>query len=293
MKRIYSFITVLSIAALALLSACTDRYPIGELANNSNRLVVEGRFTNEAQVHTIYLSRTLSYTTPTPDGKGYPLETGATVTVTDDQGNSIAFNEQTPGVYSTASTAKGEVGRTYTLNITTSEGKKYSSEPEVMKAVPPINEIKVRYEDRVDPFENTSERIAIINIQFDDLPDSYDYYMWHWKTSQNDQFGVVDSSWYWSYGADRYISVVDESFDLAELTGEDLKGSVKVYQTSISQKAYDFLQVLSSQESNSLGPFSTPPAPIRGNIINPNDDKDFALGFFTVSSVHSVTVKLE
>lgn len=293
MTRIYSILHILAIASIALLSACVDRYPIGELANNSNRLVVEGGFTNEAQVHTIYLSRTLSYTTPTPDGKGYPLETGATVNVTDDQGNTISFNEQAPGVYSTANTAKGEVGRTYTLNITTSDGKKYQSKPEKMAAVPPINELKVRYEDRTDPFENTTERVAIISIQFDDVPDSHDYYMWHWKVSQNDQFGVVDSSWKWSYGADRYIAVADSGFDLTELTGDDIKGSIKVYQNSISQKAYDFFQVLTSQENNSLGPFSTPPAPIRGNIINPNDNKDFALGFFRVSGVYSTTIKLE
>lgn len=293
MKRIHSIITVITLATLALLSACTDRFPIGDLANNSNRLVVEGRFTNENQPHTIYLSRTLAYTTPTPNGQGYPLESGATVTITDDQGKTISFSEVSPGVYTTTTNAKGEIGRIYTLNITTNDGKKYSSEPEKMTEVPPINGVNVLYENRANPFENTTERVAIINIKFEDLPNSNDYYMWYWKTGPSSQFSIVDSSWAWSYSADRYVVGADQGFDLTELTGDDIEGFVKVYQTSISQKAYDFFQVLTNQENNSLGPFSTPPAPIRGNITNTTNDKDFALGFFTVSSVHSITVKLE
>ncbi|EAY24360.1 DUF4249 domain-containing protein [Microscilla marina] len=291
MKRIHSIIAIAIITSFALLSACTDRYPIGELANNSNRLVVEGRFTNATQTHTIYLSRTVAYTAPTPNGSGYPVETGATVTITDDQDNAIPFNETSPGVYITASS--GEVGRIYTLNITTSNGKQYSSEPEKMSEVPAIKDLKVRYEDRAIPFEDTTNRVTIISIQSEDLQKSNAYYMWYWKSGQSSQFNTVDSSWNWTYAPGRLISGTEEGFDLAELSDNNTKSFVKVYQTSISQKAYDFLQALNSQSNNNLGPFSTPPAPIRGNIINNNDEKDFALGFFTVSGVHSATVKLE
>jgi hypothetical protein len=35
--------------------------------------------------------------------------------------------------------------------------------------------------------------------------------------------------------------------------------------------------------SSSGGPFATPPATIRGNIVNQTNSKNFALGYFTLS----------
>lgn len=292
MKRIYSAFTLTLVAAFAFLSACTDRYPIGELANNSNRLVVEGSFTNEARVHTIILSRTLAYTTPTTDGKGYPQETGAQVTVTDNVGNTIAFTETSPGVYTSAATAQGVTGRIYTLNITTSDGKKYNSLSDRMAEVPPIKDLNVRYEDRTDIFENTTEKLALIEIAFDDSVNVSNYYQWYWNDNTENQFNPVDSTWNWAFNNDQYFDGEKVRFDLAEFT-QGTARYVKIYHTSITQNAYDFLNLLNGQSDNSLGPFSTPPSPIKGNVINSNDSKDFALGLFKVSSVASQIVTIE
>ena len=58
----------------------------------------------------------------------------------------------------------------------------------------------------------------------------------------------------------------------------------RVEQMSVSKEAYAFLNLLNQQTSNAGSQFSTPPAPIRGNVYNLQKTSDYALGFFMVSS---------
>ena len=123
MKKTTFIIAIFSILTLVGFSSCDDSFPIGDLANNSDRLVIEGVFTNENRVQTIHISRTLAFTKSSPDGNSYPQLTGAQVSVSDDQGNTFNFIEQAPGIYATSGPVQGIVGRFYTLSVTTSEGK--------------------------------------------------------------------------------------------------------------------------------------------------------------------------
>lgn len=287
MKRIYFIINIVALATLTIFSACDDSFQVGGLANNSDHLVIEGRFTNENRIHTINISRTEAFTASTNNGRDYPQLTGAQVTVIDDQGNTITFAERAPGVYATATAVQGVVGRTYTLNVTTSDGKQYVSEPAQMQDVAPIKALTSRQE-----IEEDDQKITYIELTADDPKGVNNYYQWHWKINKANSFAPIDTTYKSGFDQDRVFDGTELKFDI-EKVDESGTRFIRVYQSGITQKAYDFLRQIDAQQNSGLGPFSPPPSPVRGNIINKNDVKDFALGYFIVASVVSADIKIE
>ncbi|OJJ22165.1 hypothetical protein BKI52_09000 [marine bacterium AO1-C] len=293
MKLTKFITTIFSLVALFGLSACDDSFPIGDLANNSDRIVVEGTFTNENRVQTIYISRTLAFTKSSPDGNSFPQLTGAQVSVSDDQGNTFSFIEQTPGVYATSGAVQGVVGRSYTLTIVTSDGKQYVSTPEQMQEVAPIKALEVTDSEEGNnglgtEIEDTGK---VINLTFNDPAGVNNYYRWHWKESTTNNFTAIDSSFSNAYDEDRFFDGTELKFDLTNVQKNDTR-YVQIHQTAITSGAFDFLQQISTQQESGLGPFSPTPSPVRGNITNRNDSRDFALGYFMVASVTSSTVEI-
>jgi len=291
MKQTKFIIAIFSLITLLGLSACDDSFPIGELANNSDRIVVEGVFTNENRVQTIYISRTLAFTKASPDGNSFPQLTGAQVSVSDNQGNTFNFVEQAPGVYVTSGAVQGVAGRTYTLTVVTADGKQYVSTPEQMQEVAPIKTVMVKEEDE-DDVENTSEpRKKVVEVTLNDPAGVNNYYRWYWKESSTNNFVAIDSTFNNAYDEDRFFDGTELKFDLARIEKDDTR-FVQVHQTAITVGAYNFLQEIGTQQASGLGPFSPTPSPVRGNITNKNDNKDFALGYFMVASVVSTTVEI-
>ena len=79
-------------------------------------------------------------------------------------------------------------------------------------------------------------------------------------------------------------------------SNEDIKSEDTLeYQLSgISQGYFNYMQVLLSiAGSSGGGPFQSPPATVRGNIINTTDIDSYALGYFSVSETSSVIYTVE
>ena len=54
----------------------------------------------------------------------------------------------------------------------------------------------------------------------------------------------------------------------------------------ISSQYYNYMNVLLAIAGSNCGsPFQSPPATVRGNIINTSNETNFALGYFTLSEV--------
>ena len=112
------------------------------------RLVVEGRITNQKGPYVVRLSETegLNDSIDTPPNQFSPA-TGALVRIVDDLGGRIILTEDEPGVYrSGLSLISGEIGRSYSVIISTKDGRQYASKPETMLPVPEIDEILVTEE---------------------------------------------------------------------------------------------------------------------------------------------------
>jgi hypothetical protein len=107
-----------------LLDSCITPYEIN--TPFQEHLVVEGLITDQPGPYQVKISKTV----PIQD-QLYPTTwvAGATLTIQDDQGNSEALVEKSPGNYYTKA-FQGVLGRSYWLNIATNDGNVYQSTQE-------------------------------------------------------------------------------------------------------------------------------------------------------------------
>ncbi|MBA4746778.1 MAG: DUF4249 domain-containing protein [Muricauda sp.] len=139
-----SYLIILGIIFLASLGACLDELELDTLAEDEQTaaLVVEAVLTNEMITQKVYLSRSslrLDLETDTVYNPYIPLgsrpidsvdmEGGATVRVLGDNGTEYGFTEGDDGIYLSNQQFALEMGVGYTLDITTSDGREYASDP--------------------------------------------------------------------------------------------------------------------------------------------------------------------
>lgn len=94
-------------------SSCTKVIDL-KLDDASGKLVIEGNITNGSGPQVFTLSTNVPFT----NTNTYPAVSGATVTVTDQAGNSYPFTESPSGTYSN-SQLTGVPGNTYTMTVVT------------------------------------------------------------------------------------------------------------------------------------------------------------------------------
>jgi hypothetical protein len=139
-KRFYIFLVFIGLFTVC----CTEEVDLG-LENNAgvlDILVVEATITNEFKNHRVNLSRMDTILDTQIDSTFNPFtperdidrdlvkyERNARVSVENSTGTTYIFNEISPGIYESAETFAAMEGQSYTLNILTSDGKTYTSEP--------------------------------------------------------------------------------------------------------------------------------------------------------------------
>ena len=120
---------------------CTEPYEI-ETVDFESVLVVESTITDELKPQIVRLSKTSTLENP-----GILFETNATVVVNSSLGNSYAFSwDNDNNYYISNSPFRAEANINYTLNITTQNGKQYTS---TAVNLPPAVEMSEVYAERV------------------------------------------------------------------------------------------------------------------------------------------------
>lgn len=115
-----NMLTVL--ASLSLFHSCVEPFEIeGVIEDFENALVVEATITNEMKQHQVFLTRTFDFDKNIPSA-----ESNANVSVIA-EGTSFTFEETAPGVYVSSQSFAALPNTSYQLQITTQEGKTYSS----------------------------------------------------------------------------------------------------------------------------------------------------------------------
>ena len=288
-------------AILALFPSCEDVIEV-DLENGDNQLVVDAWLNNLPETQTIQLTRTINYfNSSTP-----PAEVGATVSVTDNEGNIYNFDDpDNNGTYvwtPNAGEAFGQVGNEYFLSITTSAGQEYLS-ASVMNRIMPIDTIVL--EDREEDLGSPAGIYAELFAR--DLEGEGDAY---WiKTYKNGNFLnkpqelslVWDAAFTPGSGVDGviFITPIRESINRIPDTGDDavdnsdlapwaIGDSINVEIHSLNPEAFQFLEEsLTQMTLGDAGIFAEPPANVPTNIqsLNATEAKDKAIGFFNVSAV--------
>ncbi len=303
------------ISILLLINSCIDPLEL-DIDANAEQLVVDGVITNEPGPYTVRLSRSKPYDSYADSWDA--VETGATVVISDDQGNQETLSETKPGLYQTSAEGiQGQLGRTYTLSIRTKGGQQYTSAPETLLPVPPIDSLyfEVHPEQLLNE-EDIEETVYVVDVlsAVQDPAQQKNYYMWQWESV----FQVSTQPWdysekvrgvrvkmpkdccetCWVTRFTNSVNVLDDRL----LNGGTVKRHlvtkipvteqafgnryhIEVKQTSLTEAAYDYWSLLRSQIENGGSIQDPPPAIVIGNITNANNPDDRALGFFGASAV--------
>jgi len=277
MKRIFKHLVVV---ISLVLSSCTDVIEVDVLFEGS-RLVIEASLDWEKDTFGFAQTIRLSESIPYFDGNSTSIVTGASVKVTNDMnGDVVEFIDQNNGNYTTLS-FRPLLNRTYTLEVIYN-GETYIAN-ETLKPVVNIKDVNRSTQNGFD--KNAIE----VNIYFDDPAETENYYLVSFQ-AQNDLFpALLDLSDEFTNGNERsvfYEKLEDEETGETELQPGDIV-DIELY--GISKTYYNYIRLLIEQSGSSGDPFSTVPAPIKGNCSNRDNPDNFAYGYFRLTQVDRIT----
>jgi hypothetical protein len=246
------------------------------------KIVIEGMLTNRDNYHYVKISRSADFY----DSGKTPRVTDAIVTVNDDQGNTFEFihnpndHPDSAGFYLPASSFAGVVGRTYTLNVV-ADGKGYTA-ADKMYSVTAIDSLTYGIDqDEMDDPEEEGKYYEVL-IYAVEPQDTKDYYLFDFY--RNDSLLVAEPD-------EIYFSddvALGEEINGVQSPIYYAKGDVaRVEAFSLSRAGYVFYSDLQGLLRNDGGMYSPPPANCRTNL------SDGALGFFRVSAVDMMEIKIE
>jgi hypothetical protein len=300
--------TIISLITLLLLTTCIEPYT-PNLDGYESFLVVDGLITDEDVSHSVKLSKSLQENT-------VPVKvTDANVFITDDAGNSFSLDHTGDGIYKTDKTQfKATIGRTYTLNISTSNGEVYKSDPCTMQDVPDIDSIYFEKEEKL--VNNGTENNLGIQIYLKSGEgDDSGYYRWAYEETWKFKVPTPSKSIYYSEyqilmnpevreycwktrssdeilinriyaGESKRIEKMPVTFIASDKSDRLLlQYSILVRQFSISQKEYEFWYNLTKVNEIGGDIFAAQPYSVPGNIRCVDNPDKRALGYFQVSAV--------
>ncbi|WP_439133071.1 DUF4249 domain-containing protein [Polaribacter sp.] len=288
---------------------CVEPIEIENLSFD-NLLVVEASITNELKKHTVQLSRTFQL-----NENSIKSETGATVSISNNNGTVYNFIEVSPGQYESSIAFQATNNVTYTLNISTQNGNTYSSTPEELTASSQINELSTNVENSTDGLEGVA-----IYVESSSTNTSANYYRYTFEETykispplwSDQQLVVVSNRLPYRVALEAKTIenkncyktlnstdiLVAETASLEEnkvvfpvnfMLNTDFKiaerYSILVKQFVITPSAYNYFNTLKRLSSSDNVFAQSQPGFIAGNISSNNDENEKTIGFFQVSTV--------
>lgn len=264
MKKIYSLLFVLF--GFLLLSSCEEVVDV-DLKTAEPRLVIEASIQwqkgTDGRTQQIKLSTTTGFYSTR-----IPTVSGAQVSVTNANNQTFTFIEEeaNTGLYLCRDFVP-EINQTYTLTVVLN-GQTYTATEQLLG----VNPITTITQNNEGGFGSNEIEIKI----FANDPDVVNnYYLFRYKPNIKaiPVFDVLDDEF-----------VQGNSF-FGYYSDKDLKSgnTIDITLSGISKRYFEYLSKILLIAQGSGGPFSTPPATVRGNIVNQTNAANFALGYFTLS----------
>lgn len=207
-----------------------------------------------------------------------PTVSGAVIYVKNSGGQQFNFNEiQKTGRY-VCNDFVPKIDEVYTLTVI-SNGNTYTAE-ETLKSIAPITRIEQNNEGGF-----TGKDIEIRSY-FNDPADENNFYLYKYLYSNKitSNFYVDEDKF---FQGNEFFSVSDD---------EDLKpgDEIEITHFGISKQYYNYMSILVSIAGSNVGsPFQSPPATVKGNIINTTDKANYPLGYFSLSEKQTKKFTIE
>ena len=199
-----------------------------------------------------------------------PKVSGATVFIKNSSNTQFNFVEKTKTGEYICDNFIPNINETYTLTIIR-EGQNYTA-VEKMVSVAPIT--KVVQSNKGGFGGNTIEIKAFYND--DAAENNYFLYKYVYSTQIKSNYYVDEDTFFQG----------NEFFSISQNNELKVGDKIEISHFGISKLYFNYMNVLVNIAGNTNGsPFQSPPATVRGNIINTTNFDDFALGYFSVSEV--------
>jgi hypothetical protein len=273
--KITTFLILLAVTLFTLIS-CEDVVTV-DLETAEPKLVIDaslkwqkGTTGNE---QTILLSTTAGFYED-----NVPAATGATVFVTNENNDVFNFTEITNTGEYFCDYFVPEIDQTYTLTVIYN-GEIYTA-TETLKEVPAITNV-----EQDDNGGFTGDQIEV-KFFYNDIPNVDNYYLIQFNTSITilPEYDVISDEFF--QGNQMFGLYINEDLNPTNTVTLTLQG--------ISESYYNYMNILLGiAGSNGGSPFQTPPATVRGNIINETNFDNYALGFFRLSETDTMDYVIE
>ena len=268
MKKLYFFsVFVLSF----LIFSCEEVIPLN-LDTAPPKLVVEAVIVwkkgTTGSTQKIKLSNTTSYFS---DATSKVL--GATVFIKNSSNTTYTFTEvPNTGEYKCLNFVP-VIGENYTLTVI-SDGNTYTAN-ETLQSVAPITNVEQNNQG------GFSGKNIEIKTHFSDPATESNFYLYRYTYSTQ-----VKSNFY----VDEDVFFNGNPFFSLSRNNDVKSGDrIEINHYGISKTYYNYMSILVNiAGNNGGGPFQSPPATVRGNIINTTQPDNFPLGYFSLSEYDTV-----
>jgi hypothetical protein len=279
-------------------------------------LIVDATLTDEVKIHKVGLSRILPFQVEEP-----AFETGAQVKIMDNQGAEYQFEEIETGNYQSQFAFAAEQGKSYTLEINLSNGKKYISNEVSMPDVVPIGDIRAermmndREEEGVGIFidnDSNGEQPTFFRYEYEEtykiIAPKWDPFRFEvvknmpcdtlfpfivdivpWEDERKTCFGSSNSKRLIQTSSAELTGNIIDNFQLHFIPKDNYiishRYSMNVTQHAQTSDAYSFYERLGSFSSSESLFSQVQPGFLEGNIALEANPREPALGYFEVTSV--------
>ena len=259
---------LLVIILTLFLYSCEDVIPV-DLNTAAPKLVIEASINWKKGTSGNQQKITLATTTDFYSNE-IPKVSGATVYIKNSSNTIFNFTESAIKGDYVCSNFIPVLNEVYTLTII-SNGSTYNAK-ESLKSVAPITEI---IQNNNGGFTgNTIE----IKTYYNDPANEPNYYLYKYIYSNQ-----VKTNFY--VDQDEFFNG-NKFFSISQNNDLKVGDKIEVTHYGISKAYYNYMSVLVSiAGNNGGGPFQSPPATVRGNIINTTNAADYPLGYFSLSEV--------
>jgi len=268
MKYIYFLITSL------LFISCEDIINL-PLTEGQKRLVIDANINWEKGTLGNEQSIRLTETTGFYDTE-IPAVHNAIVKITDSNSKEFIFTEDgNTGVYKINS-FEPKIDETYTLNII--HNNETFTASETLKPITSIIEVEQSVQNIF------GKDVVRVDFKFIDPIAEENYYLAGFSSSAY----LLNVYRVWR---DEFINGNEDTvFEIDEDLKTDDTLTLEFY--GISKLYHNYISLL-LQQTESNGPFGTPPASVKGNCINTTNTKNKPLGYFRLSEVVKITYTIE
>lgn len=273
MKKAIHFIAIL----LSFLFISCEEVVDVDLNNASPKLVIEASINwykgTSGRVQKVKLTTTADYFSNT-----IPVVSGAIVFITNSSNMRFDFIEAPKTGEYICTNFVPVINETYVLTVI--QGGATYTATEKLKSVAPISEIVQNNEGGF-----TGKNIEIKTYYTDPANES-NYYLYQYSYPKEKKINY--------YADEDKFFQGNKFFSISQ--NNDLKQAdeITISHFGISKSYYNYIKILVSiAGGNGGGPFQSPPATVRGNIVNNTNAAKYPLGYFALSEADTRTYTIQ